>query len=109
MGDSTGNYKSWKINIGVVIKNAEMFKFLPDYLKTKKICKHAVEKLSFPIRNVSDQYNSQQMCDKIILENGGILESGPDYYKNQEMCYKATDNYPHALTFVPNCYIIKKA
>ena len=32
---STGNYKSSKINIGAVIKNLEMLKFVPDHLKTK--------------------------------------------------------------------------
>ena len=32
---STGNYKSSKINIGAVIKNPEMLKFVPDHLKTK--------------------------------------------------------------------------
>ena len=37
-------YKSLNINIGTVKKNPEMLKFLPDYLKTKKICKHAVKK-----------------------------------------------------------------
>ena len=31
-----------------------MLKFDPDHLKTKKRCKHAVEKLSFVIRYVPD-------------------------------------------------------
>ena len=31
-----------KINIGAVIKNPEMLKYVPDHLKTKTICKHAV-------------------------------------------------------------------
>ena len=28
---------------GTVIKNPEMLKFIPDHLKTKKMCKHAVK------------------------------------------------------------------
>ena len=33
-------YKSVNINIGTVMKNPEMLKFLPDHLKTKKkMCK----------------------------------------------------------------------
>ena len=40
-------YKSVKISIGVVIRNPNMLKFVPDHLKTKKICKHAVKKLPF--------------------------------------------------------------
>ena len=29
-------YKSLNINIGIVMKNPEMLKFVPDHLKTKK-------------------------------------------------------------------------
>ena len=32
------------------MKNPEMLEFIPDYLKTNKMCKHAVEKLPFVIR-----------------------------------------------------------
>ena len=32
-------YKSVKISIGTGIKNPEMFKFVPDHLKTKKCVK----------------------------------------------------------------------
>ena len=45
-------YISVKISIRKVIKNIEMLKLVPDHLKTKKICKHAVKKLSFLIRYV---------------------------------------------------------
>ena len=36
-------YKSVKISIKTVMRNSEMLKFVPDHLKTKKICKHAVK------------------------------------------------------------------
>ena len=51
---STDSYKSSKTSIGAVIENPEMLKFFPDHLKIKQICKHAVKKLSFIIRYVSD-------------------------------------------------------
>ena len=38
-------YKSLNISIGVVMRNPEIIKFVPDHLKTKKMCKHAVKKL----------------------------------------------------------------
>ena len=44
MVDSMETYKSLNINIGTVMKNPEMIKFVPDHLKTKKMCKHAVKK-----------------------------------------------------------------
>ena len=49
---STGDYKSPKISIGAIMKNPKILKFVPDYLKTKAICKHAVKKLSFVLRYV---------------------------------------------------------
>ena len=63
-----------------------------------------LKKLPFVIRYVPDQYKTEQMFDKAILENES-LESVPDGHKNQAMCNKAVDNYPHALTFFPICYI----
>ena len=59
--------KSFNISIGTVMKNPEMIKFVPDQLKTKKMCKHAVKKLSYLIKYVPDQYQTQQLCDKAIL------------------------------------------
>ena len=51
-----------------------MLKFVLDHLRTKKMCKHAVKKLSFLLRYVPDQYKTQQMCDKAVLENGETLQ-----------------------------------
>ena len=48
------------------------------------------------------------MCDKAILESRGTLKSVPGCYKNQEMCKKAVDNHPHALEFVPECFLTQK-
>ena len=68
-------YKSLNISIGTAMKHPEMLTFVPDHLKTKKICKHAVKELPYVLRYVSDRYKTQQMCDKAILENGGTLKS----------------------------------
>ena len=76
--------KYWNSNEKYI---SEMLKFVPDHLKTKRMCKQAVKKLPFLIRYVLDQYKTQ-LCDKAILENGGTLKSVPDYYKGQEMCNK---------------------
>ena len=54
----------------------------------------------FVIRYVADQYETQEMCDKVILENGGMIMFVCDYYKNQKMINKAVDNYALALEFV---------
>ena len=53
------------------MKNPEMLEFVPDHLKTKKLCKYAVKKLPYLLRYVPNQYKTQQMRDKAILENAG--------------------------------------
>ena len=44
MVDTMGIYRSLNISIGTVMKNPEMSIFVPDHLKTKKMCNHAVKK-----------------------------------------------------------------
>ena len=73
-----GIYKFVKINIGTVKKSLEMLKLVSDHLKTKRMCKHAVNKLLFLIRYVPYQYKTKQMCDKAISENDGTLKFVPD-------------------------------
>ena len=51
-------------------------------LKLKKRCVRWVKELPVILRYISDQYKSQEMCDKAILENGGTLTSVPDCNKN---------------------------
>ena len=55
--------KSLKISIGTVTRNLEMLRFLPDHLKTKQMCKHAVKKILFLIKYVPDQYKTQEMVE----------------------------------------------
>ena len=64
---NTGGHNSSKISIGAVIKNPEMLKFVPDYLKIKQMCNLAVKKLSFIIRYVSDQYKTEKIYDKLLI------------------------------------------
>ena len=54
---------SENISTGTVMRNPAKLKFVPDHLKAKRMCKHAVKKLSFLIRYAPDQYRTQQICD----------------------------------------------
>ena len=68
-------HKSININIRTVMKTPKTLKFIPDHLKTKKICKHIIKKLPYLLRYVPDRCKTQKMCEKVILENGGTLKS----------------------------------
>ena len=61
MVDSMDIFKSLNISIGIVMRNPEIWKFVPDYFKFKKMCKHAVKVLSYLLRYVPDQYKTQQV------------------------------------------------
>ena len=70
--------KSLSIIIGKVMKNPEMLKCASKHLKTKKMSKHAVNKLPYLLRYVPHRYRTQQMREEAILESGGTLKSVPD-------------------------------
>ena len=59
MVDIMDIYKYLNISIGIVMENPEMLKFVPDHLKTKKMCKHAVKKLPYLLSSLPDQYKTQ--------------------------------------------------
>ena len=60
--------KSVKISIGTVVK------FVPDHLKTKKMCKHVVTKLSSII-----------MCNKAIDDFLPALKIVPDWFVTSQI------------------------
>ena len=54
------------ISNGTGMENPEMLKFVPDHLKTKKMCKNAITKLPDLLGYAPDQYEAQKWCDKAI-------------------------------------------
>ena len=93
MVDNIDTYQSFNSNIGTVMKNPEMLKFIPDHLKTEQISNYAFKKLPFIIRYVPET-KTKKLCV--------MLESISNQYKTQQMCNKAVDNYAYALEFVPD-------
>ena len=45
--------KSLNINTGAAMKILEMLKFIPDHLKTKKMCKYPTKKLPYHFKMCS--------------------------------------------------------
>ena len=54
MVDSMKICKSLNINIGIVMKNLGILKFVTDHLETEKMRKHAVKKILYLLRYVPD-------------------------------------------------------
>ena len=80
-----------------------MLRFVPDHLKTKKMCKHAVKTLPFVIRYVPDRYKTQQMCNKVCKKWWNV-EVVPECYKDQKICVKAVDTFTFVFDSVPDQY-----
>ena len=59
-------YISVEIIVGIVMRNPKVLKFVPDHLKAKRMCKHAVKKLLFLIRYVSDQLRLNKCVIKLF-------------------------------------------
>ena len=57
-----------------IVQTTIIFNFVPDQLKTRKMCKHEVKKLPFEIRYIPNGYKTKKVCGKAILENGVILQ-----------------------------------
>ena len=55
-----------KISIGAIIKDLEMLWFVPDHLKNKKMCKHAVKKVLFLIKYVLTNARLKQYVIKLF-------------------------------------------
>ena len=51
--------KILKTSIGAIIKEPEMFRLIPDYLKVKNMFRQAVKKLQFVINYVRDRHKTQ--------------------------------------------------
>ena len=49
------------------------------------MCKNVVKKFPFVIKYVSDQYETKEMCDKVVIENGRMLGFIPDCYKDKNV------------------------
>ena len=51
-------YDSLNISAVTVMKNPEMLRFVPDHLKSKKMCKYVVKKIPYLFRYVPDQHKT---------------------------------------------------
>ena len=59
--------------------------------------------LAYSFFYISDQYKTQEMCDRIISDDPFSIRCVPSQYKTQQMCDKAI--YVAALKCVPDWLI----
>ena len=60
------------------------------------------------LESVSDQYKTQEMCDKAADNFAQALKLVPNCYKTLKMCNKADNTYPSAKKLFPNVLRVRK-
>ena len=57
-------------------------RFIPDHLKTQKMCEKAVEKDPYQLGDFPDRFKKQEMCNEAVRREPGALEYVPDRHQN---------------------------
>ena len=81
---STNICKPLNISTGIVMKNPETLKFIPNYLNP-------------------DCYKNRQVCDKAVDNYPHALKFVPNYCITQNMRDKAINTCHSTIRFVPDC------
>ena len=68
-------YNSSNASIWAIITDSKMPNFVLNHLNYKKMCKHAVQKLSLVTRYVYDSYRTQKMYGNAIQWISATLKS----------------------------------
>ncbi|GAB6119098.1 DUF4116 domain-containing protein [Dysgonomonas termitidis] len=70
----------------------EVFDYIPEHLRTKKIYKLAVETNETALKWVPEKKRSYQMCLSAVERDGYQLEFVPERKKTKQICQTALDN-----------------
>ena len=73
-----------------------MLKYVPDYLKTKKMCERAVEEDSWSLAYVPDRFKKEDMR-KGVCFHPWLIGHVHDQHITQEMCNEAVELNPSFL------------
>ena len=60
------------------------------------------------LKDVPDQYKTQETCDKAVCVDPWSLGDVPDNLKKQEICDKAVRSDPSSLQFIPDWFVTKE-
>ena len=77
-----GNFKAEKMCVKA--DEPEALEFVPDHLKTKKMCEGAVEVSPWQLKYVPDHFKTEKMCDKVVWEDPFSLQFVSDWFVTRE-------------------------
>ncbi len=93
------NYED--IAITAVKKAGDTLRFVPEELRTEKLCKYAVANNGWSIRDVPEKLVDENICLSAVTVNGDTLRDIPEKYKTEKVCRQAVLTSGHMLGHVP--------
>jgi hypothetical protein len=87
--------------LALLKKYPKRFKYLPEELKTAKICLIAVQKDGFALHYVPEAVKTEEICLAAVNECGYMLEYVPKALKTEDICVAAVKQDSRALEYVP--------
>ena len=62
----------------------------------------------FVFDSIPNQYETQEICDRVVSEDPFLVVYCSDKYKTQRMCDEAVDNSLTALKLIPDWFVTSK-
>ena len=90
--------------LDAVQENGEMLEFIPDKLRSARVCLAAFRQTPLAIQYMPEAFLDADMCAEAVASPDGgwhLLRYVPDALKTAEMCLEAVRQNGHALQFVP--------
>ena len=84
------------------------FSFIPDEYKTAEICRDAVKKSPYNLKDVPDHLKTQELCELAVHYNGYAFQYVPEKFITEGMSYEAIDKSVFNLKYVPRSLIDQK-
>ena len=82
--------------------------FLPDHLKTNRMCSEAARREPLTLKFVPENLQTQEMCKRVVEENPRLLKYVPDRFKTKEICDKTVSRDPSSLQYVPDYFVTQQ-
>ena len=83
-----------------VTKNWYVLQYVPDKLKTEKLCKVAVEQDGEALQFVPEKLRTEKLCKVAVGKNGDALMYVPEQLKTESICRVAVKHRGYALKSV---------
>ena len=81
---------------------SRLIREISEHFKTQKMCNEVVALFPYTLWCVPDHLKTQEMCDEAVHNNPAVFFLVPDCFKAQEMCIKALEVDPWQLKDIPD-------